>query len=612
MHIERVHIDDGFLDGFDVEFSSGFNVVIGARGTGKTSLIELIKYCLDVRGHNFQEKKSPYDHAISVLGSGEVIVTLIDKGQRVTVMRSAQDPLPRANGSFRKPLVFSQTEIESIGLHAKGRLQLLDEFVLHKPKEAEFAHVVSEIRAVSLHISRLRKDIEELEIKVAHIPGLDAELLKIWPQEMQMSQLSAVAGKKTKELEIITSEIAQISVSNQVLQRTLLSARSWSTMLSSSIHAASPDEDWPEQGGDNPLPSVHRMFAHARENIHSALLHVSNAVNEINIMLESSQRKAADLELKAKDVRKELEAIQVGSSYIAKESQRLKQARAQLEAEKSALAQRLNQLTMLTDRREALLDAFDELKNDRHQGRLKAARELSDSLAPTIKIQIKRSGQFAEFSAAISEALKGSGLRVGELASALARKISPRELLEAVEANDYEFIENVANISRDRAVRLISHLHSCELGAIASVETDDAVDFLLLDGTNYKDITELSTGQRCTVVLPIILKHQDAALILDQPEDHIDNAFITGTLIKAIDARDSKTQILVTSHNANIPVLGDADLVVQLGSNGKRGFALTVGELSNPNTVSAITNVMEGGREAFRRRAGFYNSHTSP
>jgi hypothetical protein len=98
---------------------------------------------------------------------------------------------------------------------------------------------------------------------------------------------------------------------------------------------------------------------------------------------------------------------------------------------------------------------------------------------------------------------------------------------------------------------------------------------------------------------------------VDQPEDHIDNAFIADTLIQSVLARDPKSQILFSSHNANIPVLGNANHVIQLGSDGKRGFALTSDGLETAEVVKAITSVMEGGLQAFEKRQSFYGRHKS-
>src|SRR5208337_1390523 len=70
MYIERVQIEEGFLDGLDVTFVPGLDVIIGARGTGKTSLIELIRFCLGVKGYTTESARRSVDHALSVLGSG--------------------------------------------------------------------------------------------------------------------------------------------------------------------------------------------------------------------------------------------------------------------------------------------------------------------------------------------------------------------------------------------------------------------------------------------------------------------------------------------------------------------------------------------------------------
>jgi hypothetical protein len=126
MHIARVQIEEGFLDGLDLHLVPGLNVLIGARGTGKTSIIELIRFCLGVTGYTSESAKRSRDHALSILGSGQVTVTLVAGSEEITVTRTADDPEPRASSSFTKPIVFSQTEIESVGLQPRGRLQLLD------------------------------------------------------------------------------------------------------------------------------------------------------------------------------------------------------------------------------------------------------------------------------------------------------------------------------------------------------------------------------------------------------------------------------------------------------------------------------------------------------
>jgi hypothetical protein len=75
--------------------------------------------------------------------------------------------------------------------------------------------------------------------------------------------------------------------------------------------------------------------------------------------------------------------------------------------------------------------------------------------------------------------------------------------------------------------------------------------------------------------------------------------------------RDPNSQIIFSTHNANIPVLGSADYVVQMGSDGHRGFPMVHDSLEAPAVVNAISTVMEGGADAFKRRAAFYSGHRS-
>lgn len=93
---------------------------------------------------------------------------------------------------------------------------------------------------------------------------------------------------------------------------------------------------------------------------------------------------------------------------------------------------------------------------------------------------------------------------------------------------------------------------------------------------------------------------------MDQPEDHLDNAFVVDTVVKAMRDRGAEAQLICTTHNPNIPVLGSAANVILMGSDGRRGFVRQHGDLNDPAIVEAITNVMEGGKDAFRRRAEFY------
>lgn len=609
MFIERVQIEEGFLDGLDVTLTSGLNVIIGARGTGKTSLIELIKFCLDVKGHTPETSRRSFDHALSVLGTGQVTVTISDGNRKVVVSRTASDPSPRATEPFVKPLVFSQTEIESVGLQASGRLGLLGGFAAANDNPAAERDAAAEARSLTAQAASMRREIEDLQRRVAEIPMIEAELSKLAPSEQQLSTLSAEAGKRKLELDALTTEISRKAVAETVVGRLKQGMAGWRIAITSAASVPPREEHWPEDPKSNPLEPVEARFANVRRNLKEALDELALAENEVGFIAASQSGARLALEERTRQLRKELDSLQAGAGNIARQGQQLRERKAQLDALRTLLLQRTNELTLITGKRGAALDRLDDLRDARFAARAQIASHLTKILAPRISVSISRAGQFEPFSATIGDALKGSGLKYGDLAPAIAAKVSPRELLESAETDAVEFIADATGISRDRTARLLAHLRESDLGALGTASVEDLVDFKLLDGADYKDISELSTGQRCTVVLPIVLRHTERMLIVDQPEDHIDNAFIADTLIQAVLARDPNGQIIFTSHNANIPVLGNANHVIQLGSDGKRGFALAASGLETPAVVNAITSVMEGGLQAFERRRSFYSRH---
>lgn len=610
MYIERVQIEEGFLDGLDVSFDRGLNVVIGERGTGKTSLIELVRFCLGVQGYTSDSAKRSLDHAISVLGSGQVTVTLSDGEHEILVTRTASDDFPRSAGSFDKPIIFSQTEIETVGLRAQGRISLLDSFGAdQKATDVQESAASSQVRSLTAEAAALRREIEELAGQIEEIPSLDQQLAELAPQEQKVAKVSAEANEKKRQLDVISANIAASAVGAGAIERFNQSASRWLSSLSALSSAPPVIEAWPEGAGDDPLAKSRASVANAKGYVDKAIQELQTAVSEAESHLRSSRDSKLGIEDRARQLRKEVETLQAGAGAIIRQGQQLRERKAQLDSLKAVLKERRKALEVVLAIRNEALDRLDSIREQRFCVRNRVAGQLTETLGPRIRVNVSRAGQFEAFAASITDALRGSGLRYNELSATLAESVSPRELLEAVDSNDFDLIAEASGITKDRATRVLAQLRECDLGALATVAVEDSVALQLLDGADYKGIAELSTGQRCTVVLPLVLRHAERVLIVDQPEDHIDNAFIADTLIASVLARGQNSQIIFSTHNANIPVLGNADRVIQLGSDGRRGFPVLASILDDPAVVNAITTVMEGGASAFQRRSRFYSRH---
>ncbi|WP_141761180.1 AAA family ATPase [Corynebacterium sp. HMSC034E11] len=130
---------------------------------------------------------------------------------------------------------------------------------------------------------------------------------------------------------------------------------------------------------------------------------------------------------------------------------------------------------------------------------------------------------------------------------------------------------------------------------------------LSLDG---RPLAALSPGQRGLVLLLFILEADESGnvLLIDQPEDNLDNDAIKRLLIPALDRARLKRQVIVVTHNANIGVLGDPDQVISCSFDGET-FSATSGSITDGGMQTEMLRVLEGAEDAFRDRARRYGLH---
>lgn len=130
---------------------------------------------------------------------------------------------------------------------------------------------------------------------------------------------------------------------------------------------------------------------------------------------------------------------------------------------------------------------------------------------------------------------------------------------------------------------------------------------------NYKDNTQISMGQNAVALLLLILNaaysmDDTRPLLMDQPEDDLDNSYIFSTLVKEFRESKQKRQIIISTHNPNIPVAADAENIMVLRYNGYHGYLSDNGAIDSEKIASAVLEIMEGGREAIKRRIGKYST----
>lgn len=158
------------------------------------------------------------------------------------------------------------------------------------------------------------------------------------------------------------------------------------------------------------------------------------------------------------------------------------------------------------------------------------------------------------------------------------------------------------------AEKIISHYDELSLLRMEEMQLDDIYHIELFVNGQFKPLERLSKGQQCTAILNILLVENKDPLIVDQPEDNLDNAFIADSLIASIRKNKLLRHYIFATHNANIPVFGDAELIVAMEEQDGKGRIIQggIGSIDTPSVRDYAVQVLEGGREAFLMREKKY------
>ena len=603
-----MQVEEGFLGGLDLAFADGLNVLIGPRGSGKTSVIELIRYALDIEPHTEEIAARHWAQVRGVLEAGRVTLNLESGGRELTVTRAGDDsPVWSEVTSDRLPLVLSQGEIEAVATDAVGRLRLIDEFVAGGSTDQDDERLVADISAISTELSTLGSQIAQFDDRLAATAGLAREFKAARQEQTEVTTRLDSTGKSRKDLEAIAKRLASIASRRSAYSATRDSIGATLRRMTAIPLAPTLVEVWPASADSEDLLAAVRLDVQtSQRHLDAAIESLRHGLEQLDDLDQANQAAEIDLQDRNRELRRQLESLEAGASVVSQRVTRLQTQVGQRRAWQESRKSRLAQMKELQERRDRLLDDLDHAREERFSARSETSTYLNELLGPRVRVTIRRYGQPVGYANALSAALRGSGLQHNPLATQIAERLSPRELALAVDAGNTKELASLAEITDARASKVIEHLRGQGMGAVLSAPIEDDAELALLDGGAYKSITDLSPGQQCTIVLPILLAHREAVVVLDQPEDNLDNAFVVDTVVHVLRDRARTGQSILATHNANIPVLGDASRVIVMQSTGSHGFFSTAAPLDDADVVASITSVMEGGKEAFTRRAEFY------
>ena len=184
------------------------------------------------------------------------------------------------------------------------------------------------------------------------------------------------------------------------------------------------------------------------------------------------------------------------------------------------------------------------------------------------------------------------------------KKPSPDALIKNLESRLLDKF-GMSHAVQSRFRECITRLKKLELAALRC--PDIYILEMRMDDGTYRRIDELSGGQRVSALLSLLLETaDDRPLVVDQPEDELDNRFLFDTVLPALKKLRGRRQVIMATHNANVVVNGDADMVIQLAATARRGWVACFGAIEEPTVRDAIVRTVDGGEEAFRLRRRKY------
>jgi len=619
--LQSLSIIGGFLDGLAIDFADGLNCLIGHRGTGKTTVLEFVRYALDEfpSGEDGQACRRRVEALVrSNLGDGRIRLAIETKeGLRYIVDRTAsgepmvltQDEQPtdvriNSTGLFSAD-IFSQNEIENIADSPQSQLELIDRFAADGIADAN--------RKLSAVRARIEANASTIATHSQQFDGLADEVATLQFVEAQIATLAADEGDRTgdgvnaaqEQRALRGRQVQAIEESRELIAKYGDWLGDSQGQFGQRVRAMFDPSLFDGPNGEV-MTRIHgRLEALGRELdrlFSKAAAAVESGAEEVGQLAETLLDAHRQQELAFRD----LITRHNQACGAATERAELEKKRNDLLAKGRRKTDLERKLAELYRERAALVQQLNDLWGERFALRQRVADWINAGATSPVRVRIEQCGDRSAYQQALAGWLKGFVGQYNPAARKIADYVPPRDLAEMVRGGRAEDLMAQAELGENQMPKVMDALGRLEvLLQLETVELADLPRIELLEGSEWRNSLELSTGQKCTTILPILLLESDNPLLVDQPEDNLDNRYIFETVVQAIHRVKKNRQIILNTHNPNIPVLGEASAVYVLTSNGERS------RLANRGTVddckAEIINLLEGGKEAFVRRKDRYN-----
>lgn len=616
--IERIVVKRGYLEDLELELSPNLNAVVGGRGTGKSTLIEAVRYAMQLaptnkdaqRAHegiidaNFAKEKAGIEITLTSFQQnseryvvsryhGEPAKVLDEQGK--VLQLTPKDVLPRVE-------VYGQNELLAIVQDDQAKAKLLGRFL---PDDAvvrqSLGSTLAALRKNRLEIDMLDAKVADIADKLTLVPalhdkeksfqklGLDSELKQVKAREAQRAYVEAVL----ETLDAMETAAEEFKATLDDIDEPAAPADAPAGMLDEFTKL---------------LTNVRKAAAKAATDAETA---ISNARKKYDTEKAGFDQQISTGEQAFNKAANKLPALKGKSvAQLAAEYKKVSGELAKLQplgAQKTAHEAKL--LTLKGDRAN-LLQELAKARNSRWTDLGKAVKSLNKRLEGQLRIDFEPERVRAPLKDFLLQR-KLDGVAEKRLAWIDdADTVSIAELVNLIRKGSDALLGTFkkAGMQKQVADALVS-LPAAKVRELEELELPERMELLLnvsRESENYREVGKLSTGQQCTAILHLLLLDNPDPLIIDQPEDNLDNAFIAEHIVSELRTSKTKRQYIFATHNANIPVFGDAEWIGVLQEEDGRSKLLASGSIDAKQVKDLAANILEGGREAFTRRREKY------
>lgn len=644
-----------FLGRIHIEFNSQYNAIIGGRGTGKSTILEYIRWGLcdqypdlskeDDELPNYQERRKkliektllPYDATIQVsfikngishivrrkTSSGEILLKIGNDEFEACTEENIRNLLPIQ--------AYSQKQLSCVGVSGAELKRLVYSPIRQILSDSDllFKNLQTDIRACYEKRSQanlLRKDLHRNELELKSVTEQVENLRKNLKGISEEDRITIEAHETYSTTEqIVEGWVSELTYASKSINTILFEIDALPTSL--------PPNPILPAGSEEIIKSLDHSVSQAFKDIKRQLTELKKHIEEystsesdfLNGRTQWIQLLTRHQQL-YESAKERSSSQQITLTQISQLEERTKEIRKAIAGNKQLLSKLGDQDEHFLILKEQWISAHNK-RAEIIQNQCEQLSILSEnSLRATLGI-----GKGTEsLNSSLRSILTGSGIRkdkIESICSFVSNSADPifewQELLNEFELLALFDVENDSSENFPPTPKLVSvGFGSNDLRKMAEkINTNNFVDLFItqLDDipffeyktkeSEYIEFTDASAGQQATSLIRVLLNQEGPTLIIDQPEDDLDNQMISD-IAELICKSKKNRQLIFTSHNANIVVNGDAELVAccdyRVAGDQSNGEIKRIGAIDIVEIRDIITKIMEGGEKAFILRKDKY------